>query len=64
MMLKEMLVEGLMAIQAGENPRLVEQRLRSYLPPNERNHAEGSVKVPEDRPLEAKTGQSAETGVA
>ena len=31
----EMTVEGLLAIQAGANPRLVGQRLRSLLPPDE-----------------------------
>jgi chemotaxis protein MotA len=29
----EMAVEGLLAIQAGANPRLVGQRLRSLMPP-------------------------------
>jgi chemotaxis protein MotA len=32
MLLKEMVIEGLIAIQNGENPHFIEQRLRSYLP--------------------------------
>jgi len=31
-LLKEMIIEGLIAIQNGENPHFIEQRLRSYLP--------------------------------
>ena len=31
MLLKEMIIEGLIAIQNGENPHFIEQRLRSYL---------------------------------
>jgi len=30
---REMIVEGILAIQAGENPRLVEERLKVFLPP-------------------------------
>ncbi len=32
LLLKEMVIEGLIAIQNGENPHFIEQRLRSYLP--------------------------------
>ena len=35
--LKEVLVEGLLSIQAGENPRVIEEKLKSFLAPNERN---------------------------
>jgi chemotaxis protein MotA len=31
LLLKEMVIEGLIAIQNGENPHFIEQRLRSYL---------------------------------
>ncbi len=34
--LKEVLVEGLLSIQAGENPRVIEEKLKSFLAPNER----------------------------
>lgn len=33
----ELVIEGVMAIQAGSNPRVVAQRLRSLLPANERD---------------------------
>ena len=32
-MLKEMAVEGLLSIQAGENPRVIEEKLKSFLSP-------------------------------
>ncbi len=32
----ELLLEGIMAIQAGSNPRVIEQKLLSFLPPKER----------------------------
>ena len=37
-MCKEMVVEGILAIQAGDNPRTVEQKLSAYLPPKQRHH--------------------------
>ena len=30
---KEITVRGIMAIQSGENPRVIEQQLTTYLPP-------------------------------
>jgi len=33
---KEVVLRGIMAIQSGENPRVVEQKLSTYLPPNQR----------------------------
>ena len=35
-MLKEIMIAGIMAIQAGDNPRIVEQKLNAYLPPKAR----------------------------
>ena len=35
-LLREIMVAGIMAIQAGDNPRIVEQKLNSYLPPSSR----------------------------
>jgi len=32
-MLREIMIAGIMAIQAGDNPRIVEQKLNAYLPP-------------------------------
>ena len=31
--IKEMIVEGLLSIQAGENPRVIEEKLKSFLTP-------------------------------
>ena len=36
MMNKEILVEGLLSIQAGENPRVIEEKLKSFLAPKAR----------------------------
>lgn len=33
-MLKEVMIEGLLSIQAGENPRVIEEKLKSFLAPN------------------------------
>ena len=34
--LKEIIVEGLLSIQAGENPRVIEEKLKSFLSPKDR----------------------------
>ena len=36
MMEKEIMIEGLLSIQAGENPRVIEEKLKSFLAPAER----------------------------
>ena len=33
MMVKEVMVEGLLSIQAGENPRVIEEKLKAFLSP-------------------------------
>ena len=44
MMMKEITVEGILSIQAGENPRVIEEKLKSFLSPSAREEtAEGSV---------------------
>ena len=35
---REMTLEGILAIQAGDNPRIVREKLEAYLPPSERGH--------------------------
>ena len=35
-LLKTIIIKGVMAIQSGDNPRIVEQKLRTFLPPSER----------------------------
>ena len=33
------MVEGLLSIQAGENPRVIEEKLKSFLSPARRRHS-------------------------
>ena len=33
---REIMVEGLLSIQAGENPRIIEEKLKAFLPPSMR----------------------------
>ncbi len=41
--LKEVMIEGLLSIQAGENPRVIEEKLKSFLAPADRaRYAEGT----------------------
>ncbi|NLY42466.1 MAG: motility protein A [Clostridiaceae bacterium] len=35
-LLKEVMIEGLLSIQAGENPRIIEEKLKAFLPPSSR----------------------------
>lgn len=41
MMVKEIEIEGLLSIQAGENPRVIEEKLKSFLAPSERGSSGG-----------------------
>lgn len=41
-MSKEIMVEGLLSIQAGENPRVIEEKLKSFLSPKRRDEMIGS----------------------
>ena len=34
--MKEIMIEGLLSIQAGENPRVIEEKLKSFLSPQDR----------------------------
>lgn len=40
MMVKEIEIEGLLSIQAGENPRVIEEKLKSFLAPADRGSSE------------------------
>jgi chemotaxis protein MotA len=40
---KTVLVEGMLSIQAGENPRIIEEKLKSYLAPALRGDVGGSA---------------------
>ena len=39
---KEMVIEGIMAIQSGDSPRIVEEKLKSFLPPVMRRKVEAA----------------------
>lgn len=41
---KEMVLEGVLSIQSGVNPRIIEEKLMTYLPPTERGKEEKNVK--------------------
>lgn len=41
--LKEIMVEGLLSIQAGENPRVIEEKLKSFLAPKDRTTEGGEA---------------------
>ncbi len=41
--IRQMVVEGLLAIQAGENPRVLEERLKSFLSPADRKAVEEAL---------------------
>lgn len=43
MMQKEVMIEGLLSIQAGENPRVIEEKLKSFLAPKDRASEEQDV---------------------
>ena len=36
-LLKEVMIEGLLSIQAGENPRVIEEKLKAFVKPSDRN---------------------------
>lgn len=40
MLLREMMSEGILSIQAGENPNILGQKLRAFLPPSQRERKE------------------------
>lgn len=44
MMMKEITVEGILSIQAGENPRVIEEKLKSFLAPSARNSEEAETR--------------------
>ncbi|MCT4618619.1 MAG: flagellar motor protein [Marinisporobacter sp.] len=43
-LIKEVMVEGLLSIQAGENPRIIEVKLKSFLSPKQRSISEDTNK--------------------
>ncbi|HJM89224.1 MAG TPA: flagellar motor protein [Dehalococcoidia bacterium] len=46
-MVREMILEGIMSIQAGDNPRIVREKLNSFLSPSERDDGDGDDAPPD-----------------
>jgi len=44
-LVKEVMIEGMLSIQAGENPRIIEEKLKAFLSPNIRNGMSSSKNV-------------------
>lgn len=42
-LIKELMIEGLLSIQAGENPRIIEEKLKSFIPPELRTDFHRSI---------------------
>ena len=36
LLIKEMMIQGILSIQSGDNPRIVEQKLNSFIAPKDR----------------------------
>lgn len=45
LLLKDIVIKGVMSIQSGDNPRVVEQKLKSFLPHRQREHKEEDRKA-------------------
>ena len=46
MLMKEVLIEGMLSIQAGENPRIIEEKLKAFLSPKMRNEGAPEAGIP------------------
>jgi chemotaxis protein MotA len=44
LMFKTIIIKGVMSIQSGDNPRIVEQKLKTFLPPSARGQSEDGLK--------------------
>jgi len=44
MVIKKLILEGVLSIQLGDNPKVTEEKLVSFLPPKERDHAAAALK--------------------
>lgn len=49
----EIIVRGIMAIQAGENPRVIEQKLKTFVPPKQRQKLDRQKHKDKDKEKEA-----------
>ena len=51
---KEMIIEGILSIQAGENPRLMEYKLKTFLSPKQKKHYDAQSSLVRQKRAEAK----------
>jgi chemotaxis protein MotA len=59
--LREMMLEGILSIQSGENPRIVEEKLMGFLAPKDRMRAQDQAEA-RKAGRRARTEMAAETG--
>jgi len=45
MLIKEVIIEGILSIQSGDNPRIVEQKLKAFISPKLRDQVHTSIKA-------------------
>lgn len=51
--MREMIMEGVLSIQSGENPRLMEHKLKTFLSPDQKVQYEGMIKNDNERTSES-----------
>jgi chemotaxis protein MotA len=51
--MREMIMEGVLSIQSGENPRLMEHKLKTFLSPEQKLQYESMVNAEGDKPRES-----------
>ncbi|MFW6007217.1 MAG: motility protein A [Halanaerobiales bacterium] len=56
-LMKEVMIEGILSIQAGENPRIVEEKLKAFLAGDEESESENATEVEEEMAV----GENAQT---
>jgi chemotaxis protein MotA len=56
---REMMVEAILSIQAGDNPRMLREKLETFLPPERRAAAVAQLRKPEDAAAEDKEAAAA-----
>ncbi|CEP68906.1 MotA/TolQ/ExbB proton channel [Moorella glycerini] len=55
MMLHQMMLEGIISIQSGVNPRILEERLRSFLAPKPRRQPAGEAEIAQEEVFRQRT---------
>ncbi len=50
-LMKEVMIEGILSIQSGDNPRILEEKLEAFLPPRVRGQADAEAGVQEQEVL-------------